>query len=719
MHLQTQTAAGFKAPPGPGWRTRSWVLLTAIASSALVLALAGGRGSAWPRIEDALGLFPSGFPEHKDTVGRSAAFIAAMYLAPIVALWVTATLILTAYARRLSEFRARWRRGHTVVCGLGDKGLRSARMFRREGERVTCIELEESDAAYDMRARGAIVLRGDAADRHLLRVAAVHRAKNVVCACLEDSTNASIAAQVEQLVRGRSGARVNVYVHIGNPELSGSLPTLDIDTVNLEFFNIYDLWAQALADQAELAEVERAGGRPHVVVVGSTGLARSLVVWVARRWHSLRADRDRRIRITLIAADASDQCGALARRYPALARTTELSPVDHAASSANPIELSSIADPGAGATIYMCLFDDGENLGLALQARRRLPSDARVIVPATAWTAELAPLLLGSGYELVSVGYSDDEESFDVRVSSMRELMAREIHAAYLEGGATGPAATAWETLDEPYREANREQVDGMNNAFDALWYFVEPLPDWDREPPQLSNHEIETLAELEHARWCEERRGSGWHFGERDDRARTHPDLVPWNELSPEAKEKDRDAVSEWPQILARAGYTLERSPLREALARSIHERHRRERAAVGEGQADNSLLVPWAELSDGDRESSRASADDIGLKLARIGCRPVPKRASAQAFALTDAEIELLAEREHERWADHKRDEGWTSGGTRSDTAKVHPDIVAWAELPEDRREIDRSHVRAIPGLLDAVGLAVIRQPLGTASG
>src|SRR5205085_12451406 len=101
--------------------------LTLVAVTGFTLAVVGGRGDFGARVEDALALFPSGFPSASSRADRSTAFIVAMYLAPIVALWVTVSVVLGLYARHWNEFRARRRRGHAIVCGLGEKGLRSAR----------------------------------------------------------------------------------------------------------------------------------------------------------------------------------------------------------------------------------------------------------------------------------------------------------------------------------------------------------------------------------------------------------------------------------------------------------------------------------------------------------------------------------------------------------------------------------------------------------------
>jgi hypothetical protein len=719
ISLNTQMAGRFRPPRSVWWRRWAFWLLTVVAIVAFSLAVFGSRGSAYERALNALSLFPSGIPSRKSVNEHtSTAFKIAMYLAPIIALWVTGSVIVALYARRWGEVRARRRRGHAVVCGLGEKGLRSARAFRHKGYKVTCIELEgKADAANDMRGRGAIVLEGDATQVHLLETARVERAAVVVCACHEDSANAAIAAAVEQLVARKGAKPVSVYVHIANPDLSGILrtPTFGLDTVRLHFFNIYDLWARALVEEADLEELAaRDEKRPHIVVVGSTGLARSLVIWLARRWYGLCPDAARKLRITLIAGDARVQCAALERRYPALARTTELAPIDHPVASSNPFDFGAIADAGFGGrtTIYLCLFDDTENLSFALQGVQRLPLDSRVVVPASAWTAELAPLLLRAP-GIRAVGYSSDPDSLDILRDSTREMMAWEVHDHYRRSGNARPESDVpWEELPEDLRESNRRQVDHMDDHLGALWYRIEPLNDWDKEPVRFSAAELETLSELEHLRWCAEKRRLGYRYGDvTSDEAKTHRDLLPWSELSDEVKEKDRSAVRAWPEILERAGYSLQRSPERERLAELIHERHRQDRAAASEPIDSTPLLRAWGELSEEEREPSRAGADDIGVKLARIGCRLRVDWGSAPPFSFTEAELEELSELEHERWCRQRRASGWDYGPVRDDEARLHPDLVPWTELPEDRRRIDRDHVRAIPPLVAEIGLVVVR--------
>ncbi len=83
------------------------------------------------------------------------------------------------------------------------------------------------------------------------------------------------------------------------------------------------------------------------------------------------------------------------------------------------------------------------------------------------------------------------------------------------------------------------------------------------------------------------------------------------------------------------------------------------------------------------------------------------------AAAFKLTLAEVERLAEMEHERWCAERTREGWRYGPpSPSDKArKTHPDLVAWAALPEGERAKNRVAVRELPRFLARAGFQIDR--------
>ena len=64
--------------------------------------------------------------------------------------------------------------------------------------------------------------------------------------------------------------------------------------------------------------------------------------------------------------------------------------------------------------------------------------------------------------------------------------------------------------------------------------------------PPSL-NDLVEKLAAHNHDIWAKGRIAEGWTWGpNRDDAAKKHPDLVPYDELSEGEKQYDRNSVIE-----------------------------------------------------------------------------------------------------------------------------------------------------------------------------
>lgn len=54
-----------------------------------------------------------------------------------------------------------------------------------------------------------------------------------------------------------------------------------------------------------------------------------------------------------------------------------------------------------------------------------------------------------------------------------------------------------------------------------------------------------------------------------------------------------------------------------------------------------------------------------------------------------------ERLAENTHDVWASARIANGWRYGKHRDDTAKLHPCLIPYSELPESEKEYDRKTV------------------------
>ena len=113
---------------------------------------------------------------------------------------------------------------------------------------------------------------------------------------------------------------------------------------------------------------------------------------------------------------------------------------------------------------------------------------------------------------------------------------------------------------DQPklLQESNRDQARDIPTKVRALGYRIATIGESGsaERVTEFAPSEAEYLAYLEHRRWMEERLRNGWTWGERrDDTRRTHPDLVPYDELSEASKALDRLAASSLLKILEGAG--------------------------------------------------------------------------------------------------------------------------------------------------------------------
>ncbi|MGA8034915.1 MAG: RyR domain-containing protein [Candidatus Acidiferrales bacterium] len=71
----------------------------------------------------------------------------------------------------------------------------------------------------------------------------------------------------------------------------------------------------------------------------------------------------------------------------------------------------------------------------------------------------------------------------------------------------------------------------------------------------------LEQLAKNAHEMWSQKRLEDGWTYGpERNDKLKTHPSLVPYEELSESEKSYDRALVNEALKSILSLGYTIEK---------------------------------------------------------------------------------------------------------------------------------------------------------------
>ena len=559
------------------WRAFHWWVVGVAALCALALGFVGfrdyygaGAYTSWDLLYLSLQLFP--LQSGAITGPAPLSLEVARLLAPVVAAYALAVVVVSVAREELAGMRTRLNRGHVVVCGL-EAGWALTRMLRARNERVVVIERDPAHPRIETcRSEHIRVLVGDARDEHLLRRAGITRARRLFVVCGDDAVNMKIAEQARRIVAGqrrpgagRSARRLDVLVHVADPYLS-SLLTMqemgrpDRDDVRLDFFSLYAGGARALLSQYPLG-ARSAGGNDarHMVVIGLGRLGRQMVVQAARNWGADEHRADERLWVTVADSQAEDRLVSLRARHPFLEPICEL---NHVELPPDPLHIlhSSVFDvPGCPPVshVFVCLPDDAQGLGVGLALSRMLKHRGIPIVVRT-YDADVAALLPSAaepdGAGLYVFDQLDRTCRPDQLFAGVHETVARGIHDTWVRQqraagrtAADNPLMVDWEQLPKDAKESNRSQAEHIPVKLAAVGCEMGPLTERDAELFAFAPAELELLAQLEHARWMAQARAD-------------HPTKVSWEVLSEEMKEIDRNFVRRMPALLASVGFQINR---------------------------------------------------------------------------------------------------------------------------------------------------------------
>ncbi len=583
----------------PFWRNWEWPLVAGLWLAGLILgyigfarysAAVGDHAGFWGHLYRDLQLIVLQSGDVAVPGGLPWTLNLARFLVPAVAGYAAIQALLAVFREQWHLVGLRRVKDHAVVCGLGERGLRLARNFLDRGYLVVAVDNDEENPLVEQcRAAGALVLVGDAKDANLLRRARVHRAKYLAAVCPDDGANADIALQARDLVRTRRGAPLNAFVHIVDLELCNALSESELgagaDSFRLEFFNVQERGARLMLN--ECPPGPRGAGAdekpPRIVIVGLGKMGRSLLVQAARDWWIARAGDGRKMHVVVIDQSAAAKLETLRLQYPQLDRACEFDARQFPKNGPE-FERADFLYDGAGRSdvdaVYVCFDDDVHVMVSALALLRKTRGSGAPIAMRMSRTAGLAALLTGGDdssdfRRLRAFAVLDRTCALDALLGGRREVIARAIHEDYVrrqtEAGLTpsaNPSMVGWEELPEDLKESNRQQADHIEVKVKAVGCGIQALTDWaaasfESLPEDVRRvFDVELLARMEHERWDRERRAAGWAYapGPKDAKKKTSPYLVPWDRLSEDVRDLDRETVRGLPAFLARAGFQIYR---------------------------------------------------------------------------------------------------------------------------------------------------------------
>lgn len=471
---------------------------------------------------------------------------AARFVAPAVTFVAAAFAIVGAswWLRRT----LRW--GYAIV--VGDTAeARSVADAKRARTRRAVFEIATGDIAS-------------------LRAAGVRRARTVyACGDDRDDVAANVAAALAA-VSAHPRRVPRVYSHVSDPELAVGLRARRLMTApgqRVEFFSMDELAARAHVAGEDLPP---AGGG-QVLVAGAGAFGRAIIVALARRWRDASAPG--RLTVILVDAQASRIRAQVLDRWEVVGQTCDLVAID----TEHLDEVLRSGRVGRLDRAYICYEDEHVALRTALAAVPLWHGGPRSLVVRLSRLARHAEafrsdgLLDNLGGRLVVANVAALAAPEVVQDRDIFAQLAEVAHARYLRNelaknrrlGET-LALVRWEDLREDFRDNNYDQACHLAVKLRLVGATVAPRSA-DNPRFALTEDEIERLAPIEHERWMKNRLKHGWKYGQkRDDNRRIHPDLVPWEKLTPDSQLKDREAVraipEEFGEVLADFGLQIVR---------------------------------------------------------------------------------------------------------------------------------------------------------------
>mgnify|MGYP003114268459 CR=1 FL=1 len=454
----------------------------------------------------------------------------------------TVLLVVSSVARqRLRRRRARRYRTHTVVVGSGSAGFVLLRALRDQDD-VIVIDRNPSEAAVAFcDQRGWPLLLADALTEDIATGASIAHARRVFIGTGSDSRDVAIARRLAARAEPVTETVTRIHVRLDSSEVARALIAHDHELRTgdghvIDYVGRYDFSAMVTQEHL-VTRLSSTWETPvdhqfasQAVFVGDATMTRAL--------HELLV-RSHAARIHLGLPTFADSILPPALDTP-----------------------DGLAD---GSIVFVGFESETDTLHHALAASSR--HGVRMVVVLVPGGFE--PQLLDVSSRAPAM-FIDPEALLDgpeMLDEGQIELMARLVHTDYLaklierdQWEASKLAHRPWSELRDEIRERNRRQARRFLARLERTGRRLAPLGDG--EPVGASTGaELEREAEIEHELWVCEHRAQGWVYGPTEDRDAsppTHPDLVPFDELSDEVQEYDRDVVRRRPALAALLGLQI-----------------------------------------------------------------------------------------------------------------------------------------------------------------
>jgi len=529
----------------------------------------------------------------------------ARFLAP-AALAGTAIFVATRFFRaRLSAARARFLyRGHVVFCGYNPRAVRLAIdivpfrrvVFALDATDATAV----AEATQAVEAIGATAVVGAGVSAALRRVG-VGRASTVFVMGDSDRDAQEMSLCAMDFLRTvRPDRRPATFVEYSDDlslrvarehsdaraasERSVSLPVM-------RPFNLDSQLAREIVDRhLAVAKLDRGANR--VAIFGFDALGQALAFEIAQLFHFPDLARPR---VTVIDQGAREKWDTYRARHPGVEGVAEFHVMELGEWEDNPEpilpSLALIAMPDAALAFETARALRQMSVIAECQGALSRATDTAIMVIPPIGDDSSYPSSGGSAAFCAALDITvipTDELINGMSVINRAErcdALARGIHFSWLSPGAVGQSAGSepawapsaleaeWERLSDTLRDSNRYAARHLVVKLRSLGFVLVPAGTG-RSPAKfdlasVSAEDADRIGRMEHNRWVAEKTLAGYlpipssaaHKADYRATYRLHPNLVPWEALSPEDRSKDLNVLRRLDDVLRSASLTLSRA--------------------------------------------------------------------------------------------------------------------------------------------------------------
>jgi hypothetical protein len=497
----------------------------------------------------------------------------ARWLAPLVFLYAAAKAVIFLLRRELRGFRARFYRKHVIVAGLHHQSRPLIEELLEKGEKVIVMTGRPIDDWDPLEAQGALFIPAQLQDQAILKRTNARRARYLILMNEEDGQNLSQALFLKKALRPSPYPKPTIFVHAASELRLEEWVSLGFfeppspqspakQECELRLFSIAQRSARILVNELGpdcLSPIQAEDPPTRIALVGNGPLAQSLVLRLARLGHYPHLHKLK----LYWWLEEDTPLKELLQAFPGLKEVVELHPFVLPFRLFDAEALQAAGKPLHG--LYLLCERETETLSILSKLRNPKSGDSLpVVLAASQEKGKLNPSDLPklAGLRLYQVNLQEKSLSREALLQEPLDELARHIHQAYLqslsERNSQKNTHQDWPYLTIDARDQNREQADHLYIKLRTLGLEAVPLAEADQKQSQLqlSPDQLERLAEMEHNRWWASKLLGGWTYApEESKQAMTHPDLVPYEQLSEPIKDYDRDAVKNLPQLLRQSG--------------------------------------------------------------------------------------------------------------------------------------------------------------------